>query len=443
LDEPSASAVFGRSSDAKPKKINTRYFAVYPASAIKSWSSEADMKVANKPFCTVNVPKVQVAVNGSWDTNAAVLVAKSTSNAFAFKHAVAYLRFEVTDQTESFVSVRLTGNNKEMLSDTQAGVLYQSSSVSLTPSSMATNFVTLNNSVKDTAFEAGVYYMAFIPGEFTSGLTLTFTNAEGLTAEKRISAINLKAGNVADFGTIEGLTFSAPVPPLKLFSVYEENGQKQGVVYYVSPDNPYQGKIVSASTLTASAWSDGLIWTDKILSQENGLENLVQFNNSEVYTGQKEKFYALKYCDDLRTSLGGEWYLPAPRELDALFGAYYGLNVTDKDNTETYVALSVGADYRFKSGELDQGIMSVKAQFDAALQLLGETTTATLDGDADADGICDNAGYGDPSGVTYWTSKVNTDGPIQYVNIGVYNLNNTKNQAKDCYVRCIRNVSIK
>ena len=42
LDEPSPSAVFGRSSSDKPKKINTRYYAVYPASAIKAWSSEAE-----------------------------------------------------------------------------------------------------------------------------------------------------------------------------------------------------------------------------------------------------------------------------------------------------------------------------------------------------------------------------------------------------------------
>lgn len=442
LEEPSASAVFGRTTDTKPKKINTRYYAVYPLSAIAKWSSEADMKVATKPFCSVIVPKVQTAVVGSWDPSAAILAAKSASNAISFKHAVAYLRFEVTEQTEPFVSVRLTANNGEKLSDTEAGILYQTTGVTLAPSNLATNFVTLNNAVKDAPFETGVYYMAFIPGDFTSGLTLTFTNAEGLTSVKKVAAITLNAGNVADFGVIQGQSYSEPLPPLEKYSVFEENGKKQGVVYYVDPDNPYKGKIVSVSTTERTPWSDGTIWTDKIISQEDGLANYNQFNASAVYTDNKDKFYALKYCEDMRSSLGGNWYLPAPREIDALFASYYGLNINDATNTETYVTLSSGAEYRIDSGALNEGVMSVKAQFDAALSALGETTTATLDGDANADGISDNKGYGDTDGVTYWSSKVNTGGAIQYTNIGVYILNNTSKANKDCYVRCIRDVEI-
>jgi hypothetical protein len=143
------------------------------------------MTDAGAPFCYVNVPKQQIAVAGAWDKNAAVLAAASENEEFSFKHAVAYLRFEVTDQTGDFVSVRLTTPDNARLSDPQAGVQFlESGQLSLVPSSSASDFVTLRNDTAGESFKAGVYYMTFIPGEFPSGLTLTFSAADGMAAEK-------------------------------------------------------------------------------------------------------------------------------------------------------------------------------------------------------------------------------------------------------------------
>lgn len=434
LAEPSAVASFGRTSDIRPSQVNGRYHAVYPSSAVSRWGAQADMEDPASPFCYVNVPKQQTAVKGSWDKKAAVLAAGSEDDRFAFRHAVAYLRFEVTDQTGEFVSVRLTAPSKEKLSDQQAGVQYLTpDELVLTPSSYATDFVTLRSPSGDVPFEAGAYYITFLPGDFAGGLTLTFSNAEGLVAEKRLSPQTLKPGEVADCGVIGALTFSEGLTPLEGAAVYIENGLKQGVVYWIDPDNPYKGKIVSVSSAGPMDWSEGTIWTEKILSQEDGLANYDQFNASEVYTSQKEKYYALKYCEGLRESLGGNWYLPAPLELRTLFQAYYGLPELPSVN---------GTEYRFDSGILNSGFMAAKAEFDSALRMLGESVTATLDGDADADGISDDNGFGTGNGVTYWTSKINTGGAVQYVNIGVYNLNNTGKVATKAYVRCVRDVEI-
>ncbi len=431
LSEPSAMASFGRTSDVTPVMANGLYHAVYPSSAVSSWGEVADEET---PFCYVNIPKQQLAVAGSWDKNAAVLAATSENEQFAFKHAVAYIRFEVTEQTSDFISVRLTTPDKQKLSDTKAGIQYlESGHLSLIPSSSATDFVTLLNDSAKAAFENGVYYMAFMPGKFTGGLTLTFSNSEGLVAEKTLAPQILNPGEVADCGPIADLTFVEGLTPLEMATVFIEKGVKQGVVYWVDPDNPYKGKVVSMSSAEAMDWSEGTIWTAKIESQEDGLANYEQFNASEVYTGQKDKFYALKYCEGLRETLGGNWYLPAPVEIRTIFQVYYGLSEMPSTN---------GYDYRFDSGTLIPEVMAAKAEFDMALGLLGETERATLDGDADADGICDDNGYGTGNGVTYWTSKVNTGGAVQYVNIGVYNLNNTGKVPTQAYVRCVRDVEL-
>ena len=431
LAEPSAVASFGRTSDAKPVKANGRYHAVYPSSAVSKWGNMTDPQA---PFCYVNVPKQQIAVEGAWDKNAAVLAAVSENEQLSFKHTIAYLRFEVTSQTGEFVSVRLTTPDRARLSDPQAGVQYlESGQLSLLPSSSASDFVTLRNDAAGETFKAGVYYMTFVPGDFPSGLTLTFSTLDGKVAEKTLVPQTLKSGEVADCGPIGALTFDEGQTPLEMASVFVENGVAQGVVYWIDPDNPFKGKAVSVSSAEAMDWSDGTIWTAKIESQDDGLANYNQFNSSDVYTSQKEKYYALQYCENLRETLGGNWYLPAPKEVRTLFQTYYGLSEIPSAN---------GTEYRSDDGALDAGVMAAKAEFDTALRQLGETERATLDGDADADGLSDDSGYGTGNGVTYWTSKVNTGGAVQYVNIGVYNLNNTSKVATKAYVRCVRDVEL-
>lgn len=432
LSEPSAEADFGRTTNNYPAKVNGRYYAVYPSSSIAKWNFQTEGEVLPDAFCSVNVPKQQTAVKNSWDRDAAILVASSDTNQFAFKHAVSYLRFEVTDQTGDFVTVRLTSNNKETLSDSQAEVKFsETGEVVLTASSSAADYITLRNSEGDVPFENGAYYIALLPGDFSGGVTLSFTASNGLVADKTVSALTLNPGEISDWGVMTDLNYVKRVNPLEIAAIFKENNKDQGVVYWVDPDNPYKGKIVSASTSEAIQWSDGLIWTDKILSQDDGLLNYNQFNASTVYTDQKDKYYAIKYCEDLRQTHGGNWYLPAPKELRTLYQSYYGL-----------AQLPETAKYDYRLDDLVTSMAS-KAEFDAAFTLLGETVTATLDGDADADGISDNAGFGDENGVTYWTSKVNTGGAVQFLNFGVYNVaNNAKDFSKKYYVRCVRDVEI-
>lgn len=437
LAEPSAQAKFGRTSDVSPSRVNGRYYAVYPSSAIVKWNLETE---SSNPECYVNVPKQQTAEIGAWDKKAAVLVANSETEQFVFKHAVSYVRFEVTDQTGEFMSVRLSSVNKEKLSDSQAAVQYLADgAVQIVPGVTATDYVSLRNSENDAPFAAGVYNIAIIPGDFAAGLVLSFENAAGLVAEKSIAPLTLNAGEVSDWGKIEALNFTAGNNPLEVATVFKENGVNQGVVYWIDPDNPYKGKVISVSSTEAMDWSENFsvqyLWTAKIESQDDGLLNYQQFNASEDYTSQKEKYYALNYCEKMRESHGGNWYLPAPKELRTLCQVYYGLSELPPSSANE-------VDYRFENSVLIPSVMNAKAEFDAALRLLGETTTATLDGDADADGVCDNNGYGDARGVTYWTSKVNTGGPVQYVNIGTYFLNNTSKAATKGYVRCVRDVEV-
>ena len=440
LDAPSPEANFGRTSDNMPAKVGDMYYAVYPSSAVSKWGLTVGETAQSGPFCYVNVPKLQTAVNGSWDPKAGILAATSSTNQLAFKHAVAYVRFEVTDQTGEFSSVRLLSNNKETISDSQASVQYgDAGEVLLSSGAAATDYVTLRNTEGSSTFAPGAYYIAIVPGEFSAGLTLSFTDAKGLVAEHAVGQLTLNAGEVSDWGQIPALTFAEGKTPLQIATVFTENDIKQGVVYWIDPNNPYKGKVISVSSAETMDWSEnyyqGYLWTDKIQSQDDGLLNYNQFHSSEVYTSQMEKFYAMNYCEKMRETHGGNWYLPAPKELRTLCQTYYALS-------EIPPASATVTDYRFENSVLNQSAMNAKADFDAALRELGETTTATLDGDANGDGVSDNNGYGTADGVSYWSSKVNTGGEVQYVNIGAYYVQRTGKLPATCYVRCVRDVEI-
>ena len=439
LDETASSAEFVRTEDPAPDRYDGYCFALYPASSLNKWASKMETLGTRRVY--FNLPTTQTAVAGGWDKKCGILASASNTTEFQFKHIVSYVKFTVAESSTPFVSLTIKANNGESLAGENIGVLYSANAPYVPAYDPTYTSGTYSSSVKianegAAEFAPGTYYVAVLPGTFAEGFTLTFENAEGLTAEKKIeSEVVMNAGSVANMGTVGTLNYVAPpaeLAELELATVYAENGVNQGVVYWINPDDPYKGKVVSVATAEAIQWSESLLWTAKIESTTDGLANYNQFNSSDVYTSQKEKYYALQYCENLRNTLGGNWYLPANMELRTLYQSYYGMStVPSKANTD------------YRTDDLTS-YMAAKSKFDIALKELGETTTATLDGDADGDGVSDNNGFGDADGVTYWASKINTGGAVQFVRIGTWYNGNTKDMENiKYYVRCVRDVEVK
>ena len=324
LEEPSAQARFGRQSSDKPVQADDGcYYAVYPSTALVQWSVPEDGASTPSPFCTVDVPKLQTAEPGAWDKKAAILVASSETNTLAFKHAVAYLRFEVTAQTGSFVTVRGLSNNSEMLADSKAGVKFlASNAVEVVPGSSAVDYVTLQNTEAGTAFAEGSYYIAVLPGVYSKGLTLRFIDAVGDVADKSTGAVTLNPGEVADWGPIPELSFAPTATPLEKCTLYTENNENIGVVFWVNPRKPEEGKIVSGEAKFLK-WH---VSTEYFSDAENFDTSDSQANFDYVtawadYKANKEKYQAVYFCDTLR---GGGWRLPSKDELDDIYKAWTG-----------------------------------------------------------------------------------------------------------------------
>ena len=434
LQEASATATFERdaSNTATVDKNDAgKYFAVY----LKDATIVTQSRARNT---TIALSKDQVAKNGG-DFAASLMSATSENAEFTFKHLVSYIKFTVDANTTPFntLTVATEEDSKYLVSrikidfasDLKISLDPVQSDGKVRPESFKTVTLTTDDGAD---FAPGTYYLAINADQYAEGFKITFANE---TSEYTISTpanITLNAGQVANLGTIGTLQFEE-VKKLELATVFEENGKKQGVVFWIDPDNKAKGKIISVSSTETLQWSTSKLFTDKT-TMDDGLTNTNQIMQSDAYKADPTQFPAIQYCADMRETLGGDWYMPAIYELQDLYNNYYNLSISS-------FPTSTPVDYRIEDGKVID--LTTKKNFDAALKLLGETTTASLDGDADGDGTSDNAGYGTAKGVTYWTSKVNSGGKIQYARFGSYeNGNHNLNYDTKYYVRCVREVTL-
>lgn len=433
LENNSPTATFVKAADCELSTAarNGKYIAFYPINPkYYMWSGKNEyITVGIRDYDKEKYEQI-LPLGGGWDDKSSLMIATSEDGTnFQFKHVMSYIKFTVDADSPEFDRVVITTNSGQDLTD-RINVYYDGTYILNSRDSYRSSSVTLLTS-EGAAFTPGAYYAALLPQTYTGGFKIAFYNANTLLGVKKIKDdVAFERGDVGNLGTIGQFT-AADLPQLELATVFTENGQNQGVVYWVNPDRPYEGKIVSVCSSQKLLWAVSNDYKLGGTDLYNGLLNFEKVTTSQLYKENPANFPATKYCADLRETLGGNWYLPAISEFQTLYSAYYGLNITEFINN---------TDYR-KDGDaiID---MQPKRKFDLALQGLGEQNNfATLDDDANADGNSDNSGFGTANGVQYWSSKENSNGPVQYIRFGNYSVGST-NRATERYVRCIRDVSL-
>lgn len=176
------------------------YYAVYPYEVVTDWGDA---------FASVNVPMTQMAVKGTFadEVNISAASARASDMNMFFRNMLGYIKFTINENSGSIVSVQVSANGGESLTgeaeitfDKQTGL---PSLISIPPGSPM-NVSLLSESV----LAPGDYYIAMIPDTYSAGLTLTFTNAEGMMAEKAVvSKLVLEPGKIQNIGTVSGLKF--------------------------------------------------------------------------------------------------------------------------------------------------------------------------------------------------------------------------------------------
>ena len=421
LDANSATAEFVRTEDPAPGVYDGTYFALYPASSLNKWASAMDKPATRRVY--FNLPTAQTAVSGGWDKTCGILASTSTTSDFQFNHIVSYVKFTVAESSDAFVSLTVKANNGESLAGENIGVLF-GDTVAYDPaytSGTYSSSVTISNE-EASAFTPGTYYVAVLPGTFAKGFTFTFTNAEGLIAEKVIEGeVVMNAGSVANMGTVGTLNYVTPPAKLELATVYAENGVNQGVVFWVDSNNPTKGKIISGAP-TYVKWGPAKDLTDAMdeyLTSHTPAENHEYVKAASDYSDAN--YPAVYFCDNL----GDGWRLPHRDELKAMLQVYWGVSTLEANGV-------------YNNDENSESMN----KFDSALAQCVTDDPATSYDET-------KVNYGTPTAtINYWAGHAN---PSSLPSTRIFRVNiapkfvfeSYANPTNVQYVRCVREVESK
>ena len=421
LNAPAVTASFVRDQANTNTVDNTsgKFFAIYR-------KGSEYIHQSRDYYAQFALDKELVAKNGG-DFTSAIMYAASADSQFQFSHAVSYIKFTVDEKStpfNKFIASPVNGSEKVIsrIKITFAGE--ELVTEVLSGNSQDSYSVTLTTDDKQN-FAKGTYYFAVNPNTYSQGLKFTFVNEAGQSVEKTTPAnVVMKAGDVANLGTIGTLDFVAPEEPEEPETpsepapeagfVYAENGKNIGVVFWIDPADHTKGKVISGTAGTNITWGTASATTytwAKDIDTDDGMANHQYVLNLEG--SNADTYPAVYFCKNL----GDGWRLPTINEMVHLVKLYYGIE-GEYDTTTTYATVEP-----YKSNA---------AKFDVELLKCGTDTK-----------------FSPISATWYWLGQTyykdgdGNSGKSCRVKVGDAILVSGSNAKNKCYVRCVRDVELK
>ena len=259
-EEVTPAAVAVKSSVVRPSFSGSiaesaeELYAVYPYNAN---ATLADGKI------TTTIPHEQVVpTGGNIDKSALLCVAKTTSDALAFKNVLGLVKVTVpSSMNNKFKEFTIRGANEE---DVIAGT--GAITVSQTPVFEATDAKTeVKLTHKSGAFPKGDYYIAVAPVKFANGFSIAFTKADGLSEVKSTDKANEVARN-------SGLNVGDKLTEITWEYIIDSKEE------LVAWNNGYKGWTKNDRVqLTADIDLDGVSWTP------HDFPGTFEGNNHKIY----------------------------------------------------------------------------------------------------------------------------------------------------------------
>lgn len=184
------------------------YYAVYPASAVKSWNGSVATLYDDAKYEMVTMR--QPAVKGTFANGVNITAANTTTQekSFSFKNVFGYVKMGLP---AGIKTVNVTANGGESIWGKFS--IDCADPAIVVSEGTGVNCVSLYN---NAGIAEGEYYIALVPGTYAKGLTFDFVGTDGKVATKTISGpIELEVGHVNAVGTVSGLDWTDPAPGLK------------------------------------------------------------------------------------------------------------------------------------------------------------------------------------------------------------------------------------
>ena len=364
-----------------------RWHAIYPASALREWESS---------WAHFTIPHEQVV-----NKTITPMYSSTETNSLEFKPLTAYLKFEIPSGLPAIKEVRVS-TNKFISGSYKVNLDARNIAVEL---DAGERFRSISLRPEDGGiFTPGEYTMAIFARHLPEGFLVEIVAADGRVASKNITAqLKHTLGMTRDLGILHNLQFVDRDSDMAqgVGTVYG----KEGVVFWVDPDNMYKGKVVAASA-DVMKWAESNELYGAHAAKENYELVHSKVTDLPAYKTNPERYPAVNACEQMRKRYGGNWHVPSATELRLLFNAYYG---------KTGNALpEAGVEYT------DAASQESAARFDAKLESIGGEKLLSKSN-------------------KYWICGQNSSGNMQFVNMRRF-YNGNDEQMTEKYVRCVCDV---
>ena len=207
--------------------VSEGYYAIYP--------NQSDVTFSNNTFSGVELKAEQEAVEGSFDPEAAIMVAKSNGTNLPFKNVVAYFKVTPTfDCSEIVVTAHKSTDALAGKFDVAIGDDGTPSISNITKKSREVKLTGIITANKD-------YYILLLPGTFEYGFSVTLKPKDDTTKKyfkQKNSSFTLNRNDLWNLGKMEGATeVSESTIPYITFTADKE----QKFSYYNNYTQAYQG----------------------------------------------------------------------------------------------------------------------------------------------------------------------------------------------------------
>lgn len=269
------------------------YTALYPY--------QKDVTASEGTLKGVVLKSEQTAVAGSFDPEAALMMAESEAGSLSFKNIVGFVK---VTPTVSCARITLVSNNSESKLAGTADITMTDGKPTATVTDGASSSVSIVGDIK----AGSTYYIAIFPETLSKGFRLVFTTADGQdTYKSTTKALEIKRSHVTNLGNVNGaadeypyVTFTAAAEQtfrMKLASVVKDK-----LEYSVGGANWQQ--IVSDTEITFGGKCGSLRLRGKssVGTANTISRSRIYFNNNEVEVSCK---------GDIRTLIDWENYKTA------------------------------------------------------------------------------------------------------------------------------------
>ncbi len=338
-DGGSTSGSFTGTAASNPNTLGNNYYAVYPYTEGACLEENSHYSIIKD----ITLPSTQTAIKDSFDPKAALMIAKSSDkNNLNFQNVVSLVKV-----TTEFDCRRIELKVNEYSDGPIAGkgtVDWSDTNPSISIMSDDSKSIVLKPEEGKDKIEAGTYYIAVKPGNYTAGWSISFTstdyNVYTCVASSAVDFNRSKIRSIGSFSTSGTWTSTSrgnkvtADKEVDLGLTIEQDGKKYRVIFAKS--NLTSSGLAASETAYGDyfAWGATSVWYSAI-NKENSPWTITPIDHkSDGYVIANAPFYNSstssydKYTADetldpeddaARQILRGDWQLPTQAIWNALY----------------------------------------------------------------------------------------------------------------------------